>query len=199
MRVLLGVTVVGLFVAGCGVFPDRTLEYREAETIKEMEVPAGMHFSGKRDAYVVRNEESRLHEKVARKDRFEVPEPPQLVATPTDGEAPAKAEPTNVSAVLGRDGNGYPILMLNTDFTWAWEYVNRGLAKTEFTVEDVNRSVGVIYVVLPKRFAVANQRAQLKLSNTVNGVQVAALNQKGTALLDKETSQQLLEALRRQL
>src|SRR5699024_8043551 len=105
----------------------------------------------------------------------------------------------SVSSVLSRYGSGYPILMLDTDFTWAWEYVTRALAKTEFTREDVNRSVGVIYVALPKSMGVKDGRAQLKLSNTVNGVQVAVLNHKGTSLLAKASSQELLETLRQAL
>lgn len=198
MRVLIGLAAAGLLV-GCSVFPDKTLNYREAKTIKEMEVPAGMHFAGKRDVYVVQNEDDRLQEKVARKDRFSVPEPPQLIAVNDDGEVAASAEPSSVAAVLSRDGNGYPILMLDTDFTWAWEYVTRALKQTDFNVEDVNRSVGIIYVALPKRMGVKDNRAQLKLSNTVNGVQVAVLNQKGSALLAQDSSQELLEALRREL
>lgn len=197
---VVGVTAAALMLGGCALFPDRTLKYQEAETIKEMDVPSDMSFMGFDDKYAVRNEDERLKRTVKRKDRFQVPEPPRLVALEEVALEQSKGpEPTNMSALLGRDGNGYPILMMNTDFTWAWEYVERAIDKSTFTLEDVNRSIGVFYVKLPKRYEIKDKRIQFKLSHTVNGIQVAALNRRGTTLLEKDISQQLLEALREQL
>jgi len=197
---VVGVTAAALMLGGCALFPDRTLKYQEAETIKEMDVPSDMSFMGFDDKYAVRNEDERLKRTVKRKDRFQVPEPPRLVALEEVALEQSKGpEPTNMSALLGRDGNGYPILMMNTDFTWAWEYVERAINKSTFTLEDVNRSIGVFYVKLPKRYEIKDKRIQFKLSHTVNGIQVAALNRRGTTLLEKDISQQLLEALREQL
>ncbi len=197
---VVGVTAAALMLGGCALFPDRTLKYQEAETIKEMDVPSDMSFIGFDDKYAVRNEDERLKRTVKRKDRFQVPEPPRLVALEEVALEQSKGpEPTNMSALLGRDGNGYPILMMNTDFTWAWEYVERAINKSTFTLEDVNRSIGVFYVKLPKRYEIKDKRIQFKLSHTVNGIQVAALNRRGTTLLEKDISQQLLEALREQL
>lgn len=197
---VVGVTAAALMLGGCALFPDRTLKYQEAETIKEMDVPSDMSFIGFDDKHAVRNEDERLKRTVKRKDRFQVPEPPRLVALEEVALEQSKGpEPTNMSALLGRDGNGYPILMMNTDFTWAWEYVERAIDKSTFTLEDVNRSIGVFYVKLPKRYEIKDKRIQFKLSHTVNGIQVAALNRRGTTLLEKDISQQLLEALREQL
>src|SRR5699024_8798067 len=197
---VVGVTAAALMLGGCALFPDRTLKYQEAETIKEMDVPSDMSFMGFDDKYAVRNEDERLKRTVKRKDRFQVPEPPRLVALEEVALEQSKGpEPTNMSALLGRDGNGYPILMMNTDFTWAWEYVERAINKSTFTLEDVNRSIGVFYVKLPKRYEIKDKRIQFKLSHTVNGIQVAALNRRGTTLLEKDISQQPLEALREQL
>jgi len=197
---VVGVTAAALMLGGCALFPDRTLKYQEAETIKEMDVPSDMSFIGFDDKHAVRNEDERLKRTVKRKDRFQVPEPPRLVALEEVALEQSKGpEPTNMSALLGRDGNGYPILMMNTDFTWAWEYVERAINKSTFTLEDVNRSIGVFYVKLPKRYEIKDKRIQFKLSHTVNGIQVAALNRRGTTLLEKDISQQLLEALREQL
>lgn len=197
---VVGATAAALMLGGCALFPDRTLKYQEAETIEPMQVPADMSFMGFDDKHAVRDEDERLKRTVKRKDRFEVPEPPRLITLEdVELEQGKSPEPTNMSALLGRDGNGYPILMMNTDFTWAWEYVERAIDKSAFTLEDVNRSIGVFYVKLPKRYEIKDKRIQFKLSHTVNGIQVAALNRRGTTLLEKEISQQLLEALREQL
>lgn len=193
-------TAAALLLSGCALFPDRTLKYQEAETIDAMEIPENMTFMGFDDKHAVRNEDERLKRTVKRKDRFQVPEPPRVIALEeVEIEQGKTPEPTNMSALLGRDGNGYPILMMNTNFTWAWEYVERAIDKSAFSLEDVNRSIGVFYVKLPKRYDIKDKRIQFKLSNTVNGIQVAALNRRGTTLLEKEISQQLLEALREQL
>lgn len=193
-------TATVFLLSGCALFPDRTLVYQEAETIEEMTIPEGMSFVGFDDKFVVRNEDERLKRTVKRKDRFVIPEPPyQQLPEFASEEEQSTPEPTNMSVLLGRDGNGYPILMLNTNFTWAWEYVGRAIDKSAFTLEDVDRSIGVFYVKLPNRYEIKDKRIQFKLSNTVNGIQVAALNRRGTTLLEKEVSHQLLEALREQL
>lgn len=193
-------TAAALLLGGCALFPDRTLKYQEAETIEQMQVPEGMSFVGFDDKYVVRNDEDRLKRTVKRKDRFEVPEPPRLVEVEqVDLEQEAGPEPTNFSALMGRDGNGYPILMLNTDFAWAWEYVERAIQKSDFKLEDVDRSIGAFYVSVPKSYEIKEKRIQFKLSHTVNGIQVAALEPRGTTMLEKEVGQQLLQALRAEL
>lgn len=71
---VVGVTAAALMLGGCALFPDRTLKYQEAETIKEMDVPSDMSFIGFDDKYAVRNEDERLKRTVKRKDRFQVPD-----------------------------------------------------------------------------------------------------------------------------
>src|SRR5699024_6441708 len=160
---VVGVTAAAFMLGGCALFPDRTLSYQEAETIEPMEVPADMSFMGFDDKHTVRNEDERLKRTVKRRDRFEVPEPPRLITLEEVAlEQGSTPEPTNMSALLGRDGNGYPILMMNTDFTWAWEYVERAIDKSAFALEDVDRSVGVFYVKLPKRYEIKDKRIQFK-------------------------------------
>src|SRR5699024_1226939 len=152
MRSLVVISAAAVFISGCAVFPDKTLEYQKAKTIDKMEVPEGMTFSVEDERYPIVKEDERLQHKPKRKDRFKAPEPPQLITLDEDGEQeePATEEPTNLKPMLGRDGNGYPILMLNTSFSWAWEYVTRAVENMELSVLDVNRSAGVVYVSLPK-------------------------------------------------
>ena len=51
----------------------------------------------------------------------------------------------------GSDGNGNPLLHLDTDFDRAWSSVSRALELSDLRVEDLNRSLGVFYVNLAER------------------------------------------------
>ena len=181
--------------SGCSWIPDRTLVYQEAETSPRMDVPEGMFFAGFQDGYPIPDVEQRV---TPSDERFRPPTPPQLaILGQQDGAdaAAASVDPGRVSAIVGRDGNGYPIIMLNTQFVWAWEYVGQALGRTDLTVEDRDRESGIYYVRVPGSYGLAERQAQLKLSHTVNGIQVAVLDRRGTALVAKEPGQAILERL----
>lgn len=50
------------------------------------------------------------------------------------------------SVVLDKDGNGNPMLTIDSDFDRAWVSVGRALDKADVRVDDINRSLGVYYV-----------------------------------------------------
>lgn len=185
-----------LAVAGCSWLPDRTLVYQEAETAPRMEVPAGTWFSGFDDLYPIEHADQRLQVKDSHRGRFDAPQPPRVVAMADpgtdDSTVPPPAQPR---ALLGRDGNGYPIIMLNSPFVWAWQYVGDALAKTPLKVDDRDREQGVFFVRVPSDLGVAVKQVQLKLSQTVNGTQVAVLNQTGTSLVEQDAGRIILERL----
>ena len=97
--------------------------------------------------------------------------------------------------MLGRDGNGYPIIMMSTRYAWAWEYVGDALKQTDLKVSDRDREVGIFYLKVPNRYELGAREAQLKLSHTTNGIQVAVLNEKGTALVEKTPGLAILERI----
>jgi outer membrane protein assembly factor BamC len=185
-----------MLISGCSWLPDRTLDYRKAETLPVMAVPEGMVMVGQEDLFAVPNAEQRLHHQ--RKERFELPAPPvmevvsQMVAPEAGAEAPGVQ---NTRIVLTRDGNNYPIIMIYTAFPWAWEYVGVSLAKTDLKIDDRSRDAGIFFVKVPKRYGLDDSEAQIKLSHTVNGVQVAVLNRRGTALVAQEPGQMILQRL----
>ncbi|WP_374442011.1 outer membrane protein assembly factor BamC [Pseudomonas panipatensis] len=50
------------------------------------------------------------------------------------------------SVTLDKDGNGNPMLTLDSDFDRAWVSIGRALDKADIRVDDINRSLGVYYV-----------------------------------------------------
>ncbi|MBZ2189912.1 outer membrane protein assembly factor BamC [Alcanivorax sp. JB21] len=191
----LSAMVAVVLSSGCSWIPDRTLVYQEAETSPRMDVPEGMFFSGFQDGYPIPDVDQRV---TPSSERFRPPPPPQLAILGQQDSAEAAAasvDPGRLSAIMGRDGNGYPIIMLSTQFVWAWEYVGQALARTDLTIEDRNRESGIYYVRVPRSYGLEERQAQLKLSHTVNGIQVAVLDRRGTALVAREPGQAILERL----
>lgn len=192
--IYLCIAATALLASGCSWMPDRTLVYQESETAPRMDVPEGMYFSGFQDSYTIPQVEDRVS---YTGERFRAPTPPQMAILGTLDELtnePAP-DPGRLSAIMGRDGNGYPILMLNTQFVWAWEYVGQALGSTDLSIDDRDRESGTYFVRVPSSYGLGTRQAQLKLSHTVNGIQVAVLNQRGTALVEQAPGQAILERL----
>ena len=132
-----------------------------------------------------------------------MPQPPKLaVARRADESAPDESErpdPTKTRVVLARDGSGYPMIMMSTSYAWAWEYVGQALAETDLRIDDRDRQSGVFYLTVPRGYGLDDKTAQLKLSQTVNGIQITVLEPKGGALVAKGPGQDILQALYDQL
>src|SRR5690606_40416909 len=89
----------------------------------------------------------------AQRNKDEIPPPPKLavIAQESEEDVPAPGtDPTNTRVVLARDGSGYPIIMMHTPFSWAWEYVGQALATTDMKIEDRDRDSGIYFVRTPK-------------------------------------------------
>ena len=129
---------------------------------------------------------------------------PQLVAAPGEAddeedETPAAPADNTGQAVLAKDGSGYPIIMMPTSFAWAWEKVSEALTQTDLRVTDRNRDQGVFFLTVPERYQLQPPQARLKLSHTTNGIQVAVLNEEGTALAGKTSGLAILESIHGEL
>lgn len=160
-----------------------------------MQIPDGMTMDSNEDMFRVPDVDRRVP--YQEKDKFEVPTPP--VAEISVEPVPAADEPVpdvrNTRIVLTRDGNDYPIIMIYTAFPWAWEYVGQSLTETDLRIEDRSRDAGIFFVRVPKHYGLDEKEAQIKLSHTVNGVQVAVLNSRGTALVDAGPGKAILQRL----
>ena len=191
-------------LAGCAFFPDHTLVYQEAESAPPMLVPEGMVFFGEEELFPIPDLEDRVRHSGERRARFNPPAPPQLEILgrgfgADDPEGEDMPDPRSTRVVLARDGNGYPIIMMATQFAWAWEHVSRALEATDLRVDDRNRESGVFFIRVPSRYGLAERDAQLKLSHTANGIQIAVLNRRGTSLVEREPGQAILQRLYDQL
>ena len=195
---------VALGLAGCGLIPDNSLRYREAQVLEPMTVPGDMVFIGAEPLYAVPQMERRLQGKGEGEDKFKAPRPPQLVAAPGEAgddqdDAPVAAPADSGQPVLAKDGSGYPIIMMPTSFAWAWEKVTEALTQTDLRVTDRNRDQGVFFLTAPERYQLQPPQARLKLSHTTNGIQVAVLNEEGTALAEKASGLAILESIHGEL
>jgi outer membrane protein assembly factor BamC len=182
-------------LTGCSWLPDKTLEYRQTEVLPRMTLPDGMEIQRGEDMFAVPDAERRLS--YDKDERFEVPKPPELTVAVEQQPAP-DAPPPDVRStriVLTKDGNDYPIIMIYTAFPWAWEYVGNSLEETDLRIDDRSRDAGIFFVKVPKSYGLSERDAQIKLSHTVNGVQVAVLNSRGSALVEPGPGLAILQRL----
>lgn len=193
MRIFLLLFLAGL--SACGWLPNHHLQYRQAESIDQMELPEGMVFIGEQALYPVPEDVPAPEYAHRKKER--IPKPPQLVVPSRVAveDEPVPEDPTNTRVVMARDGNGYPIIMMHSPFSWAWEYVGQALKKTDLKIDDRDRNSGTYYVKTPKKYAVDGREVQIKLSFTANGIQIVVLNEEGSSLLDKEPGQKIIQTL----
>lgn len=194
---------IALLAAGCSWLPDHSLDYRQAPLLEPMAAPEGGAFIGEKALYPVPDQDKRLVGKQEGERSFKAPRPPQLVvlgnAPDEDDTADPAPKDQGVDALLGKDGNGYPIIMLSTRYPWAWEYIGDALAETDLKISDRDREVGIYFLQVPERYQLEEQDAQIKLSHTSNGIQVAVLNKKGTALVEEAPGQAMLERIYQEL
>lgn len=203
-RSLIVAGAAALTLAGCGLIPDNSLRYREARVLEPMTVPGDMVFMGEEPLYAVPQMERRLQGRGEDEDGFKAPRPPQLVALIGEDEGDGNDTPVappedSGTPVLAKDGSGYPIIMMPTSFAWAWEKVTEALTQTDLRVTDRNRDQGVLFLTAPERYQLEPPQARLKLSHTTNGIQVAVLNEEGTALAEKASGLAILESIHGEL
>ncbi|ASK34611.1 hypothetical protein CEK62_09555 [Alcanivorax sp. N3-2A] len=199
------VVVAAASLAACGLLPDHSLNYRDAPVLEPITVPDGMVFLGEQQLYAVPDVDQRLIGEQEGEDGFDAPKPPQLVAVATDDpdrrqtDQPAPPADRTGTPVLAKDGSGYPIIMMPVSYDWAWERVTQSVTQTDLRVTDRNRDQGVFYLTTPERYRLTPPQAQLKLSHTTNGIQVAVLNGEGSALANKDSGLAILESIYGQL
>lgn len=194
-------------LAGCGqngIFRDRGFDYLKAAPGKPLVYPEGLTPLPSRELYPVPAVETRrkFEEDGNRKAKLEIPPPPQLAvivdAAATVPEAGRVVPEAGVT--LTRDGNGYPVLMLDLDFNWAWQEVGDALkAIPSVKVEDIDRGIGVYFLAIDGKRNSAGEPWQLKLNYTANGIQVALQvdeNGMAPAELSSPLMQQLKDGIR---
>lgn len=197
MKRLLLLILPVIVMAGCSLMPDRTTDYRYAGSLPHMQVPEDMLFSGEQDLFPI-PELALADQPLPGRGRSEAPPAPRLeivAKAETRQTGSDQSDLAEIQVLMTRDGNGHPIIMMQTGFNWAWEHVASALKQTDIRISDRNRDSGIYFVTVPAAYGLADTRAQIKLSHTVNGIQVTLLNAQGTALADKAPGQVVLQRL----
>lgn len=100
--------------------------------------------------------------------------------------------------LLTRDGNGFPVLVMQQDFNRAWIAVAEALQKSGMVIEDRNRSLGIFYVAHGENEDGEPLPYQLKLNRAENGIQVA-VQISDDEVAPKEVSDEILERVKENL
>jgi outer membrane protein assembly factor BamC len=96
---------------------------------------------------------------------------------------------------LIKDGNDYPVLVIEQAFVQAWETVGESLQNIKVRVEDLNRTTGVFYLRLKSNtIQLPEAPLVLRVSRNQKGTQVT-LEQDDETLPPKAAAEQLLQAL----
>lgn len=186
--------VVGL--AACSLLPNHRLDYQSAKVTPPLKLPGDMKMINSQQAYSLPDSGPLLA--ADKHGKLDIGMPPQLASISqrqgSKGETEAGPAPdvSQVQSVMSVDGNGYPMIMIHAPFAWSWEYVGTALQDSGVKVDDRDRAAGLYYVQLNKSDHDQQGTARIKLSNTTNGVQVVAMSNKGSALLDKASGRLLL-------
>ncbi|MDX1693684.1 MAG: outer membrane protein assembly factor BamC [Ketobacteraceae bacterium] len=100
--------------------------------------------------------------------------------------------------LLTRDGNDFPVLVMQQDFNRSWIAVAEALEKSGLTIDDRNRSLGIFYLRYGKNEAGEPQQYQLKLNRAENGIQVA-VQISDDEVAPKAVSDQILQSVKENL
>ena len=100
--------------------------------------------------------------------------------------------------LLTRDGNDFPVLVMQQDFNRAWIAIAEALEKSGLTIEDRNRSLGIFYLNYGKDDAGDPVQYQLKLNRAENGIQVA-VQLSDDEVAPKAVSDQILVSVKENL
>lgn len=203
MRTLVA-SVLALALAGCGsngLFRDRGFDYLRAEVGVPLNYPDGIRAIPAQELYPVAGVEQRRRLTNDEKPSLDIPAPPQLMNIAQPGAAIEVADGgsrkvTEAQVAATRDGNDYPVLMLDLGFDWAWQAVGDALRIVDgLAVVDLDRQQAAYFVTVDGKRNSAGEPYLLKLNYTANGIQVA-LQVDENAMAPKELAVVLMQKLR---
>lgn len=103
---------------------------------------------------------------------------------------------------MTRDGNGYPILVINLDFNRAWLSIGQALERSRIGVTDLDRTLGIYYLAETAVVEVDDEEdereLQLRLISSESGIQVSVQVDDDT-LAPEQQSAHILNRIRESL
>lgn len=133
-------------------FHDRAQGYLTSEPQSRMQPIAGQTQLPIQDAYVIPEVELTQASaiKVDEDGDFIVPQPQSLIVIDAEQDSASLVElqDDSLNPRLERDGAGTQILRLDGRFAIAWTAVAEALAKSDYSLTDLNRSTGTYYITI---------------------------------------------------
>ena len=183
-----------LMLSGCGLFPNRSLDYLQAKTLPPLEaqVPTQREVQ---PLYVIPNVMTST-EKAAvmvqgkdRKQEFVVPMPQSILPKQASNDVVTQAQTVISKPEMVFDGNNVPLLHTAGNGLQVWEQLGQAMKAANIDVTDRNQSLGLYYLEVVQDNK--KQAYLLKLTQTsINNV--VSVQKDNDTLADSKLSQQIL-------
>ena len=147
--VVLGLGLVMGLTACSSYFRDRASDYRTAEELPPLTLPAGQDSRPIKPLYPI--PATGAEAKAEWPKKFVAPQPKPLELAPETASA-SELPGTPVAPekpVLTQDGNAYPVLNIAGDFNPIWDRLDIALRASNVKIDDRDQRVGLYYLDLP--------------------------------------------------
>jgi uncharacterized lipoprotein len=150
-------------LAACSLFPDHEEDYRKAQEVPRVTLPAGGATRPLNDLYPI---PPKTADPTWKSKRFEAPKPMPVAISGLGADQSALARGDS-DATLRKDGNGYPTLSVTGGFNQVWDNLDQALLQAGVKIDDRNQTLGIYYLSLPDNGGKL-QPWQLKVARAVN-------------------------------
>lgn len=183
-----------LMLSGCGLFPNRSLDYLQAKTLPPLEalVPTQREVQ---PLYVIPNvmtpteKAAVLVQGKGRKQEFVVPMPQSILPKQASNDVVTQAQTVISKPEMVFDGNNVPLLHTAGNGLQVWEQLGQAMKAANIDVTDRNQSLGLYYLEVVQDNK--KQAYLLKLTQTsINNV--VSVQKDNDTLADSKLSQQIL-------
>ena len=181
-----------LIMSGCGLFPNRSLDYLQANTLP----PLDAQLATQREIqplYVIpkvttpTDKAAVLVQGKGRIQEFVVPTPQSILPKETPNNVVTQAVASKPEIVF--DGNSVPLLHTAGNSLQVWEQLGLAMKAANLNVTDRNQSLGLYYLELVQDNK--KQAYLLKLTQTsINNI--VSVQKDSDTLADSKLSQQIL-------
>lgn len=181
-----------LIMSGCGLFPNRSLDYLQAKTLP----PLDAQLATQREIqplYVIpkvttpTDKAAVLVQGKGRKQEFVVPTPQSILPKETPNNVVTQAVASKPEIVF--DGNSVPLLHTAGNSLQVWEQLGLAMKAANLNVTDRNQSLGLYYLELVQDNT--KQTYLLKLTQTSTN-NIVSVQKDSDTLADSKLSQQIL-------
>lgn len=192
------VLAVALALSGCGLLPDRSLEYLQAKTIPNIDASSSDQRPIK-PLYAIptvttaKEDAAQLIQSEGRKQSFVVPAPKAIVVASIEAVSNPAVTTINYSKPdMVLDGNSYPLLYVKGHSIQIWEQLGQALQEANVLVLDRNQSLGVYFI----EWIVDNKKQTYLLKLTPTAINnVIAVQKDDDNLVESGLSQQVLSTI----